>query len=107
VSSVIYVVVAIRVDKRERSDSRSWAWFSSYEEAEKSLHRNTDWYCESGYYKWLLIETVHEGNPYQGDLVEHQKWFKADYNADSREYTITSLAEAPESLRNSVCWSIG
>lgn len=40
------------------SDARTWAWFPSLEEAVASLHKDTEFYFELGYYRYAVVEEV-------------------------------------------------
>lgn len=96
-------VLCEQVDLEMGNRPRTWSWFPTKEQAVESLHKDTDFYFEHGYYDHCVIEEVrpHSMGPHK------QTWFEVRFSPNDESYTIIGLDGPPKELEHIVNWSLG
>lgn len=75
---IIYLVAVIIIDNESIKHSRTWGWYSNFEDAEKAvLENHTDIFEYS--YEYAVIEKMPEG---VCAVAEDSWWYKASYEND-------------------------
>lgn len=100
----IFILTVIKYkDQNDYPRDRSWAWFKSVDNAIESINRNADWYCENGYYNYILIEEYHEGN----FMAVSEHWYQIDFDPETDTYSQPQKIDKPEWSMQTCNWSIG
>lgn len=98
-----YLLIAVWHKEGELSN-RAWVAFPTAEEAIKDLHKYPDFYLESGYYNYLLIE-----KHVMGSIMPDEKsniWYSASFDPKTGTYSLAKC-ECPKQLEHTVNWGLG
>lgn len=100
----VYPLTVVQLNKQGKvAHQRSWAVFTSFEEAEKALREEPDLYLESGSYTHVVIEEL----PLDAlSISTNVHWLHAAYDEAKDSYTIAAC-ECPEDAKQVVNWAIG
>ena len=105
----IYLLTVINsrfnvVTRTSPKSVRTWAWQPTFEALELSLVTNIDFYAESGYYDYAVIEEVEAGS-----IGPHKvmRWYEFLYSTETGTHTLQPLRDVPEFATHAYTWSIG
>lgn len=109
---IIYTVTVFKHFDQSREDygknrQRTWGYYVTFEEAEKSIVNNWGDMFENNYYDMALIEKVPEGICICSEMIQ---WFKATFMPHVpglyREPDV-QRCDAPAWCASTVNWSMG
>lgn len=98
----IFTVTVIR-KKGKRDSQRTWGWFSSLEEAKKSIEASMNHYFEDGYYNYLVIEEYRPGSL---AMSENEWWYMCRLTLNTGREEVFEI-EKPEEFKNTVHFAMG
>jgi len=100
----IFLVTAV-CSNRE-GGNRCWGWYPSKDDAWTDLEANTDMFCESGTFDYLVIEECGPGIMALVDAPSEPIWVRAFFEADTHKYSLLAV-KRPEFAEGVVCWGMG
>ena len=108
----IFTLTVVAGKDRSHNGTRCWAWFPDLDSAIASVHDDTEFYLECGYYDYFVIEEVPSRSISPG---RKETWFSAEFvekldadgNLVDHYYDIKILDKKPDEFRHFCNWSLG
>src|ERR1700743_1339406 len=87
-------------------NSRCWGGYPTKEDAWIDLVANTDMFCESGSFDYIVIEECGPGIMALVDAPSPPIWVRAFYNPANHKYDLLAVSQ-PEFANGIICWGMG